>query len=70
MAENELKDDGVRLQNRWKTGHWDMKELDASMNMLQRVGARCFTHAITNKPGGITSIQNLVDVMDSVACRA
>uniref|UniRef100_A0A0E0FKN7 Uncharacterized protein n=1 Tax=Oryza nivara TaxID=4536 RepID=A0A0E0FKN7_ORYNI len=56
MAENELKDDGVRLQNRWKTGHWDMKELDASMNMLQRVGARLqalhVTHGIIADDGG------------------
>uniref|UniRef100_A0A0E0MV59 Uncharacterized protein n=1 Tax=Oryza rufipogon TaxID=4529 RepID=A0A0E0MV59_ORYRU len=51
MAENELKDDGVRLQNRWKTGHWDMKELDASMNMLQRVGARKNNPCIQERDG-------------------
>uniref|UniRef100_A0A0D9Y793 Pentacotripeptide-repeat region of PRORP domain-containing protein n=1 Tax=Oryza glumipatula TaxID=40148 RepID=A0A0D9Y793_9ORYZ len=49
MAENELKDDGVRLQNRWKTGHWDMKELDASMNMLQRATEAVAPHAARAK---------------------
>ncbi|KAG8085549.1 hypothetical protein GUJ93_ZPchr0010g7400 [Zizania palustris] len=52
LAENELKDDGaVVIAKSLEDGHSDLKELDVSTNMLQRVGARCFAQAITNKPG-------------------
>uniref|UniRef100_A0A0D9WJA1 WPP domain-containing protein n=1 Tax=Leersia perrieri TaxID=77586 RepID=A0A0D9WJA1_9ORYZ len=51
LAENELKDDGaVVIAKSLEDGHSDLKELDVSTNMLQRVGARCFAQAITNKP--------------------
>jgi Ran GTPase-activating protein 1 len=50
LAENELKDDGaVIIAKSLEDGHTDLKELDVSTNMLQRVGARCFAQAITNK---------------------
>ncbi|TVU19344.1 hypothetical protein EJB05_35488, partial [Eragrostis curvula] len=52
LAENELKDDGaVIIAKSLEDGHTDLKELDVSTNMLQRVGARCFAKAITDKPG-------------------
>ncbi|KAL5230205.1 hypothetical protein ABZP36_028981 [Zizania latifolia] len=52
LAENELKDDGaVVIAKSLEDGHSDLKELDVHTNMLQRVGARCFAQAITNKPG-------------------
>uniref|UniRef100_A0A0E0DUC3 WPP domain-containing protein n=1 Tax=Oryza meridionalis TaxID=40149 RepID=A0A0E0DUC3_9ORYZ len=52
LAENELKDDGaVVIAKSLEDGHQDLKELDVSTNMLQRVGARCFAQAIANKPG-------------------
>ncbi|XP_066367754.1 RAN GTPase-activating protein 2-like [Miscanthus floridulus] len=51
LAENELKDDGaVIIAKSLEDGHTDLKELDVSTNMLQRVGARCFARAVTNKP--------------------
>jgi Ran GTPase-activating protein 1 len=52
LAENELKDDGaVIIAKSLEFGHTDLKELDVSTNMLQRVGARCFAQSITNKAG-------------------
>ncbi|KAF8765650.1 hypothetical protein HU200_008143 [Digitaria exilis] len=52
LAENELKDDGaVVIARSLEDGHADLKELDVSTNMLQRVGARCFARAVANKPG-------------------
>uniref|UniRef100_K3Z567 WPP domain-containing protein n=1 Tax=Setaria italica TaxID=4555 RepID=K3Z567_SETIT len=52
LAENELKDDGaVIIAQSLEDGHADLKELDVSTNMLQRVGARCFARAVANKPG-------------------
>ncbi|GJM90752.1 hypothetical protein PR202_ga07061 [Eleusine coracana subsp. coracana] len=52
LAENELKDDGaVIIAKSLEDGHTNLKELDVSSNMLQRVGARCFAEAITNKAG-------------------
>ncbi|CAN6355195.1 unnamed protein product [Urochloa humidicola] len=52
LAENELKDDGaVIIAQSLEDGHTDLKELDVSTNMLQRVGARCFARAVANKPG-------------------
>ncbi|XP_066319193.1 RAN GTPase-activating protein 2-like [Miscanthus floridulus] len=51
LAENELKDDGaVIIAKSLEDGHTDLKELDVSTNMLQRVGARCFARAVANKP--------------------
>ncbi|CAD6250098.1 unnamed protein product [Miscanthus lutarioriparius] len=51
LAENELKDDGaVIIAKSLEDGHADLKELDVSTNMLQRVGARCFARAVANKP--------------------
>ncbi|KAG0534936.1 hypothetical protein BDA96_04G322700 [Sorghum bicolor] len=51
LAENELKDDGVVIiAKSLEDGHTDLKELDVSTNMLQRVGARCFARAVANKP--------------------
>ncbi|AQK72650.1 RAN GTPase-activating protein 1 [Zea mays] len=51
LAENELKDDGaVIIAKSLEDGHIDLKELDVSVNMLQRVGARCFARAVANKP--------------------
>ncbi|KAK8444499.1 hypothetical protein SEVIR_9G147000v4 [Setaria viridis] len=52
LAENELKDEGaVIIAKSLEDGHTDLKELDVSTNMLQRVGARCFARAVANKPG-------------------
>ncbi|KAL6614598.1 hypothetical protein ACP70R_036868 [Stipagrostis hirtigluma subsp. patula] len=52
LAENELKDDGaVIVAKSLKDGHTNLKELDVSTNMLQRVGARCFAQAVTDKQG-------------------
>jgi Ran GTPase-activating protein 1 len=51
LAENELKDVGaVIIAKSLEDGHIDLKELDVSTNMLQRVGARCFAREVTNKP--------------------
>jgi Ran GTPase-activating protein 1 len=51
LAENELKDNGaVIIAKSLEDGHSDLKELDVSTNMLQRVGARCFARAVANKP--------------------
>ncbi|KAJ1265052.1 hypothetical protein BS78_08G048700 [Paspalum vaginatum] len=51
LAENELKDDGALIiAKSLEDGHTDLKELDVSTNMLQRVGARCFARAVANKP--------------------
>ncbi|XP_066322138.1 RAN GTPase-activating protein 2-like [Miscanthus floridulus] len=51
LAENELKDHGaVIIAKSLEDGHTDLKELDVSTNMLQRVGARCFARAVANKP--------------------
>jgi Ran GTPase-activating protein 1 len=51
LAENELKDDGaVIIAKSLEDGHTDLRELDVSTNMLQRVGARCFARAVANKP--------------------
>ncbi|XP_066328021.1 RAN GTPase-activating protein 2-like [Miscanthus floridulus] len=51
LAENELKDDGaVIIAKSLDDGHTDLKELDVSTNMLQRVGARCFARAVAYKP--------------------
>ncbi|EES05430.1 hypothetical protein BDA96_04G229600 [Sorghum bicolor] len=51
LAENELKDDGaVIIAKSLEDGHTDLKELDVSTNMLQRVGARCFARAVADKP--------------------
>ncbi|XP_066332127.1 RAN GTPase-activating protein 2-like [Miscanthus floridulus] len=51
LAENELKDDGaVIIAKSLEDGHTDLKELDVSTNMLQRVGARCFARAVATKP--------------------
>jgi Ran GTPase-activating protein 1 len=51
LAENELKDDGaVIIAKSLEDGHTDLKELDVSTNMLQRVGARCFARAVAYKP--------------------
>ncbi|KAL6888465.1 hypothetical protein ACP4OV_009491 [Aristida adscensionis] len=52
LAENELKDDGaVAIAKSLEDGHTSLKELDVSTNMLQRVGARCFAQAVTDKTG-------------------
>ncbi|KAL6620239.1 hypothetical protein ACP70R_035378 [Stipagrostis hirtigluma subsp. patula] len=52
LAENELKDGGaVIVAKSLEDGHTNLKELDVSTNMLQRVGARCFAQAVTNKTG-------------------
>ncbi|KAL6845195.1 hypothetical protein ACP4OV_024690 [Aristida adscensionis] len=50
LAENELKDSGaVVVAKSLEDGHTNLKELDVSTNMLQRVGARCFAQAVADK---------------------
>lgn len=51
LSENELKDQGAVLIGRaLEEGHTQLKELDVSINMLRRVGARCLAQAVSNKP--------------------
>ncbi|THU54946.1 hypothetical protein C4D60_Mb11t01410 [Musa balbisiana] len=51
LSENELKDQGAVLIGRaLEEGHTQLKELDVSVNMLRRVGARCLAQAVSNKP--------------------
>jgi Ran GTPase-activating protein 1 len=48
LAENELKDDGdVIIAKSLEDGHIDLKELDVSVNMLQRVGTELVHHRST-----------------------
>ncbi|CAL9155104.1 unnamed protein product [Musa hybrid cultivar] len=51
LSENELKDQGaVLIGKALEEGHTQLRELDLSTNLIQRVGARCLAQAVSNKP--------------------
>ncbi|URE41465.1 LRR [Musa troglodytarum] len=51
LSENELKDQGaVLIGKALEEGHTQLRELDLSANLIQRVGARCLAQAVSNKP--------------------
>lgn len=52
LAENELKDEGaVLIAKVLEEGHGQLTEVDMSTNSIRRVGARCLSLAVVNKPG-------------------
>ncbi|RWW21378.1 hypothetical protein GW17_00014470 [Ensete ventricosum] len=51
LSENELRDQGaVLIGKALEEGHTQLRELDLSTNLIQRVGARCLAQAVSNKP--------------------
>ncbi|XP_072984054.1 RAN GTPase-activating protein 2-like [Typha latifolia] len=51
LSENELKDEGAILIGKaLEQSHTHLKELDLSINMIRRAGARCLAQAVSNKP--------------------
>ena len=50
LSENELKDEGVIQISKALAGHSQLKEVDLSVNLVRRAGARVLAQVVVQKP--------------------